>query len=163
MREDFRRISNYKIDGHVTKSYIYDLIDSHDFYPVQKLHEDSKETNRSLESFNSIITKNDRMLQEFNYISKISKINRPVLILGETGSGKELFAESVHLASGFKGQYVTVNVAGLDGNSFSDTLFGHVKGAYTGADALRKGLIKTAEKGSIFLDEIGDLDNDSQI
>ena len=86
-----------------------------------------------------------------------------MLILGETGTGKELFSEAVHAASSLKGEYVTVNVAGLDSNSFSDTLFGHTRGAYTGADAARKGLIRSAENGSIFLDEIGDLDNEAQI
>jgi len=83
--------------------------------------------------------------------------------LGETGTGKELFAQAVYEVSNKKGKMVSVNIAGLDDTAFSDTLFGHRKGAFTGASNSREGLIKQAGKGAIFLDEIGDLDHQSQI
>ena len=79
------------------------------------------------------------------------------MITGETGTGKELVARALHEVSGRSGQFVSVNVAGLDDFMFSDTLFGHSRGAFTGAERERKGLIEKAAGGTLFLDEIGDL------
>jgi len=96
-------------------------------------------------------------------VEVIAASRQPVLIYGETGVGKELVARAVHDLSGCKGEFVAINVAGLDDNMFSDTLFGHKKGAYTGADQAREGLIARAERGTLFLDEIGDLSDMSQV
>ena len=85
------------------------------------------------------------------------------MISGETGVGKELVAGALHELSGRKGDLVAVNAAGLDDNVFADTLFGHRKGAFTGADRDRKGLIEQASGGTLFLDEIGDLSPASQV
>jgi len=115
------------------------------------------------EYFSNILTENAEMKKLFNYIEAIALSNRPVLILGETGTGKELFAHAVHKVSNSNGQMVTVNAAGLDDTAFSDSLFGHKKGAFTGALKNREGLIKKAKFGAIFLDEIGDLKSQSQI
>ncbi|MCK5192813.1 MAG: sigma-54-dependent Fis family transcriptional regulator [Desulfobulbaceae bacterium] len=115
------------------------------------------------ECFDKIITGNRELRKLFNYIEKIAPSSRPVLITGETGVGKELAAEAVHLASGRKGKLVVVNVASLDDNVFSDTLFGHVKGAYTGALGAREGQVKKAEGGTLLLDEIGSLSLSSQV
>lgn len=115
------------------------------------------------ESFEKIITRNRGMMQLFKYIEAVSVSSLPVLITGETGTGKELIAHAIHNASNRKGDYVTVNIAGLDDNLFSDTLFGHEKGAYTGANKDRKGLIEKASGGTVFLDEIGDLSMESQV
>jgi len=86
-----------------------------------------------------------------------------VLVTGETGTGKELLALAIHRLSGRSGEFVPVNVAGLDDTLFSDTLFGHRKGGFTGADRDRPGLIERASGGTLFLDEIGDLAAQSQI
>jgi len=86
-----------------------------------------------------------------------------VLITGETGVGKELVAKALYRLSGRKGEFVPVNVAGLDDNVFADTLFGHRKGAFTGADQARSGLVEQATGGTLFLDEIGDLSAASQV
>lgn len=115
------------------------------------------------EAFSKIITRNQRMLDIFRYAEAIAETVKPILITGESGSGKELIAESIHLLSGRKGKLVCVNVAGLDDNLFADTLFGHVKGAFTSADTSRQGFIEQANGGTLFLDEIGDLDLQSQI
>ena len=85
------------------------------------------------------------------------------MITGETGVGKELIARALHTLSTRAGAFVPVNVAGLDDNVFSDTLFGHRKGAFTGADEARAGLIVRASGGTLFLDEIGDLSSASQV
>ncbi|HXE97517.1 MAG TPA: sigma-54 dependent transcriptional regulator [Dongiaceae bacterium] len=122
--------------------------------------------NDSLEhpcAFETIITGNKKMRAIFQYVEVIAASRQPVLIYGETGVGKELVARAVHDLSGCKGEFVAINVAGLDDNMFSDTLFGHKKGAYTGADQAREGLIARAERGTLFLDEIGDLSEMSQV
>ncbi len=114
-------------------------------------------------AFEKIITRNQKMVSIFQYAESVSTTSQPVLIIGETGVGKELISRSLHDLSGRKGKLVTVNVAGLDDTIFSDTLFGHVKGAFTGADTHRQGLIEQAEGGTLFLDEIGDLALSSQV
>ncbi|MFQ5560458.1 MAG: sigma-54-dependent transcriptional regulator [Nitrospinota bacterium] len=114
------------------------------------------------EVFSEIVTNNALMKSIFKYIDTIGKTTYPVLISGETGSGKELVAKALHKKSGRSGRMVSVNIAGLDDNIFSDTLFGHRKGAFTGADTVRSGLIEQAHNGSLFLDEIGDLTMTSQ-
>jgi two-component system, NtrC family, response regulator HydG len=114
-------------------------------------------------AFDAIITNSKKMRAIFQYIEVIAKSDQPVLITGETGVGKELMARSFSVLSGKPGAFITVNVAGLDDNMFSDALFGHVKGAYTGADKVRDGLINSAANGTLFLDEIGDLNESSQI
>jgi len=115
------------------------------------------------EAFSHIVTKNKRMLSILQYIESVSHSSQPVLITGETGTGKELIAQSIHKCSNRKGEYVAVNVAGLDDTVFTDTLFGHVKGAFTGADDDRPGLVERAMGGTLMLDEIGDLAPASQV
>ncbi|MBN1759829.1 MAG: sigma-54-dependent Fis family transcriptional regulator [Chitinispirillaceae bacterium] len=113
--------------------------------------------------FTSIRTRNPRMLAAFRYIEAVAINRYPILLTGETGSGKELFAQAIHTASGATGRFVAINIAGLDDNSFSDSLFGHVKGAFTGADSVRAGFIVNADGGTLFLDEIGELGQSSQV
>lgn len=115
------------------------------------------------EIFADIITCNKAMQAVFQYCEVIAEGREPILVMGETGTGKELIAVSLHGASGREGDFVAVNVAGLDDNVFSDTLFGHKRGAFTGADQQRNGLIEKAAGGTLFLDEIGDLSEASQV
>jgi DNA-binding NtrC family response regulator len=115
------------------------------------------------QAFTKIISVDSQMLSIFQYIESISKSQQPILITGESGVGKELIARSIHETSGCLGELVCVNVAGLDDNLFSDTLFGHKRGAFTGADKARQGMIERASGGTLFLDEIGDLSLASQV
>jgi DNA-binding NtrC family response regulator len=115
------------------------------------------------EAFSEMVTNSPILRSIFQYIESISISPRPILITGETGVGKELVSKAIHKLSQRKGAFVPVNVAGLDDNVFADTLFGHRKGAFTGADQARSGLVEQASGGSLFLDEIGDLSPASQV
>jgi DNA-binding NtrC family response regulator len=114
-------------------------------------------------SFSKLITRNRKMHSIFQYCEAVAWGQHPILITGETGVGKELVAEAIHDLSGRQGGFVAIDVAGLDDNVFSDTLFGHTKGSFTGADTVRRGLIEKASGGTLFLDEIGDLRPTSQV
>ena len=115
------------------------------------------------DAFAEIVTQDKSMQALFRYVEAIARSPQPVLITGETGTGKELMARAVHRLAAPRGDFVAVNVAGLDDQVFSDTLFGHTRGAFTGADRPRDGLITRAEEGTLFLDEIGDLAAVSQV
>lgn len=115
------------------------------------------------EAFSAIITGSRKMRSIFQYAESIARAPWPILVTGETGAGKELIATAIHALSGRKGRFVALNVAGLDDSLFSDTLFGHAKGAFTGADQNRPGMIEQACGGTLFLDEIGDLSLQSQV
>jgi DNA-binding NtrC family response regulator len=114
------------------------------------------------EAFSRILTNNRKMHSIFLYVEAIAITKEPVLITGETGVGKELIAKALHDVSGRKGQFIDINVAGFDDLLFADALFGHKKGAYTGATEDRNGHIHEAKDGTLFLDEIGDLSITSQ-
>lgn len=128
------------------------------------LENEGKDTaNSKLPHIPEIITRNKEMQALLRYVAVVAKSRQPVLISGETGVGKELVARAVHTLSGLKGGFVCINIAGLDDQMFSDTLFGHRRGAFTGALNDRAGLIMKATDGTIFLDEIGDLNILSQV
>lgn len=113
--------------------------------------------------FSEIITQNKQMKSIFKYIESVAKTNLPILITGATGTGKELFANAIHKLSGRTGKFIRLNIASENSDIISDTLFGHIKGGFTGAVNNRKGLIEMAEDGSLFLDEIGDLGIENQV
>ncbi len=115
------------------------------------------------EAFAAIVTRSRKMRSIFQYLEAVASSQEPVLITGETGVGKEMLGTAVHTLSGRDGELVKVNVAGLDDALFTDTLFGHRKGAYSGAAASRAGLVARADGGTLVLDEIGDLKKASQI
>lgn len=115
------------------------------------------------EVFEKIITRNRQMRSLFQYIEAVAQSPEPVLITGESGVGKELIARAVHDVSCADQPLVAINVAGLDDHVFADTLFGHARGAFTGADKVRSGVVEQASGGSLFLDEIGDLSLSSQV
>ena len=118
---------------------------------------------RRPEVFAGIRTADPAMLAIFSYLESVAASPHPLAIAGESGTGKELLVQCAHELSGCQGRLVAINVAGLDDAVFADTLFGHVKGAFTGADAARKGMVEEAAGGTLFLDEIGDLSLASQV
>lgn len=110
-----------------------------------------------------IVAQSPGMRAVLQYAEAIAHSRHPVLVTGETGVGKELVAHALHDLSGRTGPFVSLNVAGLDDALFADTLFGHVRGAFTGAVQARSGLVNRAAEGTLFLDEIGDLSMPSQM
>jgi len=108
--------------------------------------------------FSGIIGKSDAIQREIKRLKKIARSKSTVLIFGETGTGKELFAQAIHQNSQRAGKpFKVLNCAAVSETLLESELFGHVKGAFTGAVVDRKGLIQAADGGTIFLDEIGDM------
>jgi DNA-binding NtrC family response regulator len=121
---------------------------------VLRLRQQLKETY----SFNNIISRSPRMHEIFELVRHIAGTKSTVLVEGETGTGKELIAKAVHYSSeNREGNLVAVNCAALPENLLESELFGHERGAFTSAEARRKGRFELANKGTIFLDEIGDV------
>lgn len=115
------------------------------------------------EYFQPILSRNPAMTAIFHYMEAVAPSSMPVLITGETGTGKELVARVLHSLSGRKGAFIGLNIAGLEESLLSDTLFGHEKGAFTQADRSREGLVAQAAQGTLFLDEIGDMPPMTQV
>jgi two-component system NtrC family response regulator len=112
----------------------------------------------------NIIGKSPALMEVLQTVVRISPTNAPALISGESGTGKELIAEAIHNNSPrSKGPFVKVNLGGISQTLFESEMFGHKKGAFTDAQSERKGRFALADGGTIFLDEIGDLDLASQV
>ena len=113
---------------------------------------------------NHITGRSQGLTDVLNTIARIAKTNASVLITGESGTGKELIAEAIHINSQrAKHPFVKVNLGGISQSLFESEMFGHKKGAFTDASADRTGRFEMADKGTIFLDEIGDLDLSCQV
>lgn len=111
-----------------------------------------------LQSGREMIGHTQQMKKVFNVIYRLSKVDTPVLIRGASGTGKELVARAIHHNSSFKdGKFVAINCSAIPENLFESELFGHEKGAFTGADQRKIGKFQYAEGGTLFLDELGDL------
>jgi two-component system response regulator AtoC len=128
---------------------------------VKDLREENTRLHKELVhsyNFPNLIGDSPKMNEVYELISKVSKIDSTVLILGESGTGKELVASTIHYQSDRrKGPFIKVNCAALPENLIESELFGVEKGAFTGADRRKPGRFERADKGTIFLDEVGDL------
>lgn len=144
----------------------------HGFSQVHTVNDDGQHTSTTLSrkrlddeyDFTGIIGDDTKLLAVLSVIGRVAATEAPVLITGESGSGKELIAEAIVRNSRRRDTtFVRVNMGGIPPTLFESELFGHVKGAFTGAVSDRKGRFELAHGGTIFLDEIGDLDASSQV
>lgn len=114
--------------------------------------------------FENIVGEDPQLLEVLQTIARVSRTDASVLIIGESGTGKELIAEAIHENSSRKHKaFVKVNLGGISSSLFESEMFGHKRGAFTDARSDRVGRFELADKGTIFLDEIGDLDLNSQV
>ena len=119
---------------------------------------------RRAESFESMIGASEQMQAVFNLVRKVAPTTAPVLILGESGTGKEMVAQALHRRGPQRnGPFVAINCNAIPENLLESELFGHEKGAFTGAHTQRKGHIESAAGGTLFLDEIGELPPSVQV
>jgi two-component system, NtrC family, response regulator len=124
---------------------------------LEKEYRQLQQSQRS-EVFEDMLGISPQMQSVFSFIRKVAGANVPVLLLGESGTGKEMAAAAIHRRSVRKsGPFVAINCNAIPENLLESELFGHEKGAFTGAHIQRKGLLETASGGTLFLDEIGEL------
>ncbi len=114
-------------------------------------------------TFSNILGKSPRMQEIFSIVQRIAKTMSTVLISGESGTGKELIARAIHYNSGRRGKFVSINCGALPETLLESELFGHERGAFTGAIREKRGLFQEADRGTIFLDEIGETSTAMQI
>jgi two-component system NtrC family response regulator len=127
---------------------------------VVELEKEYRELQQSQRAdvFEDMLGTSPQMQAVFTFIRKVAETNAPVLLLGESGTGKEMAAAAIHRRSARKdGPFVAINCNAIPENLLESELFGHEKGAFTGAHVQRKGLLETACGGTLFLDEIGEL------
>lgn len=125
---------------------------------------EKKETHEASFDRCGIIGNNKSLVELLSTVERIAPTDAPVLILGENGTGKEMVANAIHVNSRRReNPFVMVNLGGISQSLFESEMFGHAKGAFTGAVAARKGRFEMADKGTVFLDEIGDLDMSCQV
>jgi two-component system, NtrC family, response regulator HydG len=128
---------------------------------LENLH--LREQLRGVFGFENIIGRSDALGQVLELVRKAARSDANILVLGESGTGKELVARAIHANSPRAAQpFVPVDCASLPENLLESELFGHEKGAFTGAGAVKQGLIETAHRGTLFLDELGELSSSLQ-
>src|SRR4051812_24715225 len=131
-----------------------------------RMEEENRQLKRALKqrySFENIVGKSEPMLRIFDLVSQVAPSRSTILVQGESGTGKELIAKAIHANSPRKDRaFVPVNTGSMPTDLLESTLFGHVKGAFTSAVSAKKGLFEVADRGTIFLDEIGSMSVETQ-
>lgn len=157
---------DYDEDGNIIgyKGIIMDI--SEEKFNELELQEENKQLKASIEQVNGlgrIIGKSKAMQNVYELIMKASENDMNVIILGETGCGKDLVAKAIHEYSGKKGNYVPVNCGAIPEQLMESEFFGHTKGSFSGAYANKEGFIAAANNGTLFLDEIGEIPLNLQV
>lgn len=148
---------------YIVKPLIFDevLVKVKNIIGFQELSRDYKRLRAEVEErydFRNIVGISPKICEVLNLVKKITSTKSTVLITGESGTGKELIARAIHQNSPRKTEkFVPINCAAIPDNLLESELFGHVKGAFTGAISSKEGLFKIADKGTLFLDEVGEL------
>ena len=140
------------------------LTDLSDLNAKERALSDLKREMGIEQGFHGILGKSKPMLRLFDLLAAAAESDASVLIMGESGTGKELAAKAIHsLSARSAGPFITVNCAALNDDLLESELFGHVKGAFTGAERHRTGRFEASHGGDIFLDEIGDITPGTQV
>jgi two-component system, NtrC family, response regulator AtoC len=129
----------------------------------QKVRALQQELERGGPRFEGLVGASEPMRQIFERIDKIASYKSPVLVVGESGTGKELVAKALHARSGRRGPFIPLNCGAVPPTLVESELFGHEKGAFTGAERQKRGLFEEAHGGTLFLDEIGEIPEDFQV
>ena len=137
-----------------------EILENQKFLP--RMHDISPQHKKGAR-FESMLSRSMAMWDLFELCTRVAPTDATVLIVGETGTGKELLARAVHRRSGRPGRFVAANCASIPSELINSELFGHEKGAFTGADRAKKGLVTHANGGTLFLDEIGDMPPEAQL
>lgn len=125
-------------------------------YFIERMHESEAASTESSQTL--LVGKSSAFQSMLNLVDRVAKSETNVLLLGESGTGKEMVAQTVHrLSTRSDGPYVPVECTGMPESLFESELFGYVKGAFTGANTKKTGLVEAAEGGTLFLDEVGDI------
>ena len=152
-------VHNFLVPIPEQKKYGYEILNKlvDDFNSLTS----SKDIKTEYPSLNRIITNSSNIVAIKNILLRIARKERQInrfMLLGETGTGKELFAKAIHEINEREGSFIPVNCAAIPDQMFESEFFGHVKGAFTGAVSNKAGYFEQADNGTIFLDEIGELD-----
>lgn len=136
-------------------------------FKERSLKRENKDLHQRLDQtfrFNQIIGRSKALMKALDQIKRVAPARSNVLLFGETGTGKELFAQAIHQNSPWsRGPFIAVNCAAISANLLESELFGHEKGAFTGAQSRRIGRFEAAKDGTLFLDEIGEIDAATQV
>jgi DNA-binding NtrC family response regulator len=135
-------------------SYLTKPIDAHDLAAAVRTDNDETPIEEAGNHFGLLVGEHETMHAVYEQIERVARTDTPVLIVGETGTGKELVANAIHRASGRTGRFVALNCGSLSGELAASELFGHEKGSFTGAMRRHIGAFKRADGGTLFLDEL---------
>jgi DNA-binding NtrC family response regulator len=153
---------------YITKPWSNDELVSQVSHVIERrtLREENRELKRALKqryNFDTIIGRSDKMLAVLDLVSQVAPSRSTVLIMGESGTGKELIAKALHSASPRADKaFIAINTGSIPADLLESQLFGHVKGAFTGAVASKRGLFEVADRGTIFFDEISTISPETQ-
>ena len=152
-------------DGTINQEHIsFDTNEKTKEYAARSIASRATTKPRTTDTFNGIVSHSPAMRDVINKAEKLSQMELPILILGETGTGKEVLSKAIHKASPRKNNgIITVNCGAIPESLVDSTLFGHKKGAFTGAIKDSKGLFEQAHGGTLFLDEVGELTLNTQV
>jgi DNA-binding NtrC family response regulator len=154
---------------YITKPFKPDrlLLDVQNALERRRLSEENRYLRKELEerySFANIIGKSPQMQEVFRLIERVAESSSSILIQGKSGTGKELVARAIHYHSPRRGRpFVSINCGGLVESLLESELFGHLRGAFTGAFVSKRGLVQEAQGGTLFLDEVGDMSPSMQV
>lgn len=152
-----------EIIGHLLSTFIYAEYNSLSEQRTNKTENTLKEANTLNNENISLVTHSPKFQDCLEQVNMVAESNSNIILLGETGVGKEVLARHIHKMSKRKGNFIAINPASISGSLFESEFFGHEKGAFTGATSQKKGFFELAHEGTLFIDEVGDIPLSMQV